>query len=71
MKTRPPSGEDVEEKDDTLIISVKLASGRFESTIHCPLFCSNEDRKRFVDSWLDLMAAGIKCGRPSKPAAVS
>jgi len=65
MKTAAPAKPE-EEKGDALILSVKLLSGRFDSSIQVPLKCTDEERKAFVDAWLVLIEAGVKCGR-SKP----
>lgn len=50
-----------EAEDDVLVMSLRLKSGRFESSISVPLFASEEDKRRFVDSWLALMEAGLRC----------
>lgn len=52
----------IEPEDDTVIMSIKLRSGRFESSIEVPLFATEEEKKEFVEKWLDLMAVGIKIG---------
>jgi len=57
------------DEGDSLIVTVRLASGRFESTIQIPLMANDVDKKRFVESWLDLMAAGVKCGTGERPHA--
>lgn len=59
MKPKPP----FDDKDDSVILSVRLASGRFESSIQVPLFASDDEKQTFVEAWLKLMEAGIKCGR--------
>ncbi len=61
MAKRAPAPE-VTDEDDSLIVTVRLASGRFESRIEIPLYCTKEERERFVDSWFDLMMAGLKVG---------
>lgn len=59
-----------DEKEDSVILSVRLASGRFESSIQVPLFCTDTERQHFVEAWLKMMEAGIKCGRERrKPGA--
>lgn len=51
------------EEDDSLILSVRLASGRFESSIQVPLFATDAEKEAFVDAWMKLMEAGVRCGR--------
>jgi hypothetical protein len=53
----------VDDKDDILTVTMKLASGKFESSISVPLFADKEAKQRFVESWLDLMVAGLKCSQ--------
>lgn len=60
MAKRPQP--EVKDEDDSLIVTVRLGSGRFESRIEVPLHCTKEERERFVDSWFDLMVAGLKVG---------
>lgn len=48
---------------DAVIVTVRLRSGRFESSIEVPLFCSKGERDAFVEAWLLLMVAGINCGQ--------
>jgi hypothetical protein len=55
--------KEIEEKDDMLIMSVRLASGRFESSIQVPLFATEDEKREFVDQWCGLMLAGLKCGQ--------
>lgn len=52
----------VPEEEDALIMSIKLRSGRFESSISVPLFTTDAERQAFVESWFKMMEAGIKCG---------
>lgn len=63
VKQRPPAVEQTDPEDDSIILSIRLASGRFESSIQVPLFVTDEERAQFVDNWLNMMEAGIKCGR--------
>lgn len=51
----------VSDEDDVLTMSLSLKSGRFESTVSVPLRASEDDKRRFVDSWLNLMVAGLRC----------
>jgi hypothetical protein len=62
-------GQPVGEKDDVLIMSIRLASGRFESSIQVPLFASKEEREEFVAQWLNLMEAGLRCGQQNRAKA--
>ncbi len=54
--------EAVKDEDDVLIMSLRLASGKFESSIQVPLHASDEEKKAFIDSWLTVMEAGLRCG---------
>lgn len=54
---------EIADADDTLIMSVKLRSGRFESSIEVPLYATDDERKEFIEQWLNLMGAGIRCGQ--------
>lgn len=63
---RPPAAP-IADEDDVLTITMRLASGRFESSISIPLLSSKESQQRFVESWLDLMAAGLKCTPKEAP----
>ena len=61
---KPSTSEDNEE---VLVITARLKSGRFESSIQIPLMSSSkQEQDVFVESWLALMAAGIKCGSARK-----
>jgi hypothetical protein len=51
----------VAEKDDVLIVEVRLRSGRFESKIEIPLMSPDEAKREFIDQWFKLMEAGLKC----------
>lgn len=51
---------------DTVILSVRLVSGHFESTIHIPVSATKEERDAFVLAWLGLMDAGVKVGQASR-----
>ena len=58
-KTQPPT--EIADEGDILIMTVKLASGKFESTIQIPLFASEDSKQQFVEAWLNLMQMGLKC----------
>lgn len=47
-------------------IKLWLDSGKFESSIRIPLMASEAAKKEFVDSWLMLMEAGLKCRSSSR-----
>lgn len=53
----------IEDKDDTLIMSIRLKSNRFESTIEIPLYSSEGERQAFIEQWLVLMQAGLQCAK--------
>ncbi len=56
------AAQEIKEVDDMVILSVRLASGRFEGSIQIPLTCTESERNQFVISWMKMMEAGIKCG---------
>jgi hypothetical protein len=58
---RQEKQDGIKEEDDVLIMHLKLASGRFESSIQIPLHSADEDKKKFVEAWLSLMEMGLKC----------
>jgi len=68
MKTKPtqPMNDEVKDEEDILIISLRLKSNRFESTIQIPLFAPDEQKKDFVEAWLNLMEMGLKCSPKGK-----
>ena len=45
-----------------------VAVRRFAGSIEIPLGCSQEERERFIYSWLTMMEAGIKCGEARREA---
>lgn len=45
---------------ETLIFSVRLASGDFESELRMPLPLTPAEQKRAVEQWLDIMATGLR-----------
>jgi hypothetical protein len=49
-----------------VILSVRLFSGHFESSIQMPLDATEKERDEFVMAWLELMRAGIKIGLSKK-----
>lgn len=65
-KHKPPPVEGSPE--DSIILSVRLKSGGFESTIEVPLHSKREEIDRLTSAWLDLMDAGIKMGQSRKGA---
>lgn len=50
-------------KDDAIILTCKLKSGQFESSIEVPLYATREEMNNFAMQWLALMDAGIKIGQ--------
>jgi len=48
--------------EDVIILSCRLKSGLFESSIEVPLYASVEEMDRFVQAWLAMMDQGIKIG---------
>jgi len=59
-------GKQMDDKDDYLVVSIKLTSGKFDSSISIPLFADEDAKKAFIDAWLVLIEAGIKAGQSSR-----
>lgn len=55
------SMDPISDEDDVLTMTIRLASGKFESSISIPLLSDEQAKRRFVDTWLTLMAEGLKC----------
>jgi len=53
----------IDDREDSIILSVKLRSGAFDSSIEVPLNYTDAERGAFVDAWLSLMAAALKCAK--------
>ncbi len=56
-----PKPADIDDDDDELQMTVKLKSGRFESSISIPLMSPDEAKREFIDQWMTLMIAGLRC----------
>lgn len=50
----------IDDKDDVVIVSIQLKSGKFNSTIQVPLYATEERKREFVESWLSLMGMALK-----------
>lgn len=71
MVHRVPNKEEHDQmvdENDTIIMSIKLRSGRFESLIEVPLYSDDQDKKNFIEQWLLMMEAGLKIGRANREA---
>jgi hypothetical protein len=51
------------EKQDSIIMSVRLRSGKFESSIEVPMYATPDEMREFAMAWLKLMEYGIKIGQ--------
>lgn len=60
-KQTPLSEMNDDDANDVLIMSLRLKSGRFESSIQIPLKSSEAAKRQFMERWLALMEAGLKC----------
>ena len=49
-------------KRDTMIFSVRLESGDYESSVRVPLSLDPAEQKVIVSQWLELMATGLRIG---------
>jgi hypothetical protein len=47
-------------KSDTIVFSLRLASGDFSSELHLPLPKTRAEQKETVIRWLDFMATGLR-----------
>lgn len=48
---------------DRLIVSARLASGKFSSEISIPLFGTTpEQKEQFIQRWIDLIETGFRLG---------
>ena len=71
MIHRVPNKEERDQmidENDTIIMAIKLRSGRFESSIEVPLYSDDADKKNFIEQWLLMMEAGLKIGRANREA---
>lgn len=50
------------EKEDTIILSVRLASGDFESSVSIGISASEDEKQQAILRWLDLAATGLRIG---------
>ncbi len=50
-------------KPDSIILSVRLRSGKFESSIEIPMYSTPAEMREFATTWLQLMDQGIKLGQ--------
>ncbi len=57
-----------EDATDAIILSVRLRSGAFESSIEVPLDGTRDEFNELVGSWLELMASGIRIGKRGREA---
>lgn len=48
------------EARDTIILSLRLASGGFNSELRVPLPTTPGEQKKAVERWLDFMATGLR-----------
>ena len=61
------SAETITDETDSVIVDVRLRSGKFHSTIEVPLLCSKPQRDAFVEAWLNLMAVGLGAASDHRP----
>lgn len=55
---------EITDENDSIVISVRLRSGKFESQIEIPVNHTKAQCDAFVASWLELMRTGIALGGP-------
>jgi hypothetical protein len=56
---------------DTLILSLRLKSGDFNSELHVTFPTTPDEQKRAVERWLDFMATGLRLSAESLDATFS
>lgn len=56
---------------DTMIISLKLASGDYISELRMPIPTTADERKHAVERWLDFMATGFRLSAERMDAVLS
>ena len=54
------------DETDSIILSCRLKSGAFESSIEVPLTATKEEMDDFAASWLKLMETGVKIGQSKR-----
>ena len=52
----------IPEQADRLIMSVRLASGDFESSVSISMDASEEEKLRAIERWLKLAHTGLQIG---------
>lgn len=55
---------------DEVILSVALKSGGFKTELRVPLPCTDEERDRFIQQWLELIVTGFRVGALSLDATL-
>lgn len=60
--------KDIPEADDVLILSVRLKSGKFESSLQVPLFAGTDAKQDAVDKWLAMIRFGFETGAKNMDA---
>lgn len=53
--------DDVRARRDAIVLSVRLKSGGFESSLEIPTTADAEVRDAAVRQWLDMMSVGVRC----------
>lgn len=48
------------ERAPDIIVTVELTNGHFKSSLRQPLDAPPEDKKRFVEQWLELIGIGLR-----------
>lgn len=64
----PPS--DTKPVTDTLVLSVALTSGRFESKLTIPFPCGADTYKPTMERWLDFIQTGFRIGATEMDAVL-
>ena len=66
LKTEAANAALAADDTDAIILSCRLKSGKFESSIEVPLYATQAEMNDFAKRWLDMMHAGIKIGQGHK-----
>lgn len=57
------------EKQDTLILSIRLESGGLETTMRIPFPCTYERGKQAMENWLEVVMTAFRQGASDITAA--
>lgn len=65
-KTAAAEAAITSDENDSIILSCRLKSGKFESSIEVPLYATQAEMNEFAAQWLQMMYLGVKIGQGRK-----